>query len=64
MAELSRSWMDGQQQDRPAKDNPGGDGGTAEEGLDPGGRAATHYLATAAGQHTTVPAQHSFSALT
>lgn len=56
--------MDGQQQDRPAKDNPGGDGGTAEEGLDPGGRAATHYLATAAGQHTTVPAQHSFSALT
>lgn len=63
MAELSRSWTDGQQQDRLAEDNPGGDGGNAEEGLDPGGRAVTHYLATAARQHTTVPPQHSFSAL-
>ncbi|XP_011616901.1 nesprin-3 isoform X2 [Takifugu rubripes] len=61
MAELSRSWTDGQQQDCLAKDNPGGDGGNAEEGLDLGGRAVTHYLATAARQHTTGDAGESTS---
>lgn len=63
MAELSRSSTDGQKQDCLAKDNPDGDRGNAEKGLDPGGRAVTHYLATAARQQITVPPQHSFSPL-